>query len=185
MLLHWRYSLCIGGGNFIMNEWVKISNSENYLINKIGVIKVLPRKSTGTFTSKEHYLKGETTKHGYVSFKIKQNDGSYKRCTQHRLIALAFIKNPKNKKTVNHINGIRNDNRIENLEWATHSENAKHGYNSGRKNPRRKLTEVQALEIKKELKNYKYGMSSILSKKYKVSIYIIGLIKRNKTYINI
>ncbi len=44
----------------------------------------------------------------------------------HRVIALAFIPNPEDKRTVNHINGDKRDNRISNLEWATDSENRRH-----------------------------------------------------------
>lgn len=67
------------------------------------------------------FLKPATDKYGYLCHTISING---KRSTHkaHRLVATSFIQNEENKPTVDHINGIRTDNRAENLRWATHRE---------------------------------------------------------------
>ena len=65
----------------------------------------------------------------YVTLSV---GGKTKACRIHRLVALAFIPNPKNKPTVNHINEIKTDNNVDNLEWATVKEQNNHGTRTAR-----------------------------------------------------
>jgi hypothetical protein len=67
---------------------------------------------------------------GYLKVMLYSN-GKEKSFYLHRLIAKAFIPNPKNYPCVNHINGTKNDNSINNLEWCTRSQNTQHAYNTG------------------------------------------------------
>lgn len=63
---------------------------------------------------------------GYARVSLSKKESKIKQALVHRLVAEVFIENSDNKRTVNHINGIKSDNRLENLEWCTYSENNKH-----------------------------------------------------------
>ena len=79
------------------------------------------------------YLKGqENCKNGYFSYNITLPNGSKKRLYAHRLVAQAFLEKPlnKNKKEVNHIDGNKLNNNVDNLEWVTPQENTKHAYDT-------------------------------------------------------
>jgi hypothetical protein len=76
------------------------------------------------------YKKWTKDTNGYMKTQIWQN-GVCINISQHRILAMYFIENNLNKAQVNHINGIKHDNRLENLEWVTQSENSKHSFANG------------------------------------------------------
>ena len=104
----------------------------------------------------------------------------------HRLVAESFIPNPDNKKTVNHINGVKTDNRVINLEWATYSENHKHAYKNGLMNAKKGESHKRSVLTENQAKEIKYGNKGMLQKDiaeiYGVSKTLISLIRLGKNW---
>ena len=118
-----------------MEIWKDINGYCGYYeISNIGRVKSKKRQtnnSTTTFMTKEIILKSYLNKAGYPSVALYVSKKKKSTVKVHRLVAKVFISNPHSKKTVNHINGIKTDNRVENLEWATHKENMQHAFETG------------------------------------------------------
>jgi hypothetical protein len=158
----------------------QISNLGNVLSLERVVYKI--DSDIPFYNQKKYVLKPYKLKTGYLQVRLSKN-GSSKGKTIHSLIATAFITNVNSKPCVNHINGIKDDNRIENLEWVTHKENMQHAVKtglwvvSGERGAASKLTDLQIIEIR----NNKELNQPQLAKKYGVHQSNISLIKRNLT----
>ena len=115
------------------NEWFDIKGYEGlYQINKNGDIKSLSNKRNDLVKPRLN-----NSGHLFVSLSKKCR---YTKKYIHKLLAETFIPNPNNKLVVNHINGIKTDNSITNLEWNTYGENIKHGYVELGRIPKNKYT---------------------------------------------
>ena len=114
--------------NHTTEIWKDIKDFEgHYQVSSLGRIRSI-RTSQATY--RERIKKTSISNAGYEQVNLFKNNESFTKMV-HRLVAESFITNPLNKKTVNHINGIKTDNASTNLEWNTHSENLIHASNTG------------------------------------------------------
>ncbi len=117
-----------------MEIWKDIYGYEGaYKVSNLGRIQSLLRKNT-----KGKILNPAKNNRGYLRLGLCFK-GKIRYDSVHRLVAEAFIPNPKNLPEVNHIDGNKLNNRVENLEWVTKGENQIHAYKTGL----RKITEKQ------------------------------------------
>lgn len=116
-------------------QWKDIPDYENYYqVSSLGRIRsldrVITRKNKVAQTLKGQIKSNVINDNGYLTINLYK-EGFAKCFKIHRLIALAFIKNPSGYSCVNHVDGIKTNNSISNLEWCSHAQNNKHAYDSG------------------------------------------------------
>ena len=130
--------------------WKPYKKDSRYMVSSIGRIRGIHGQILSPVEHRQGYLRVRMGSHSPLV---------------HRIVAETFLANPDSKRTVNHINGIKYDNRVENLEWATQSENNMHAVNTGLRKYTlkqwecqtrgRKLSKHQVNQIKSEYFNGK------------------------------
>jgi hypothetical protein len=153
----------------------------------VAYTELLSVSNFGRVKNKENKLIKLDSVTGYPRVRFRKNGIVFRKLV-HRYIAESFIPNPENKPYVNHINGIKHDNRVENLEWVTASENTVHAIKTGlmkgsegTKNPKSKLSEEEVLKIRIMYKTGKYSYLDI-SKLFGITLANVGYVVLQKTW---
>lgn len=117
-------------------EWRAVVGFEgSYEVSSFGDVRSVARTvkrdgPRGDLSVSEHVLRAQVTPKGYLRIQLGRGGQSANRLV-HRLVAEAFLANPESKPEVNHRDGRKANNRLENLEWVTSSENQVHAYDTG------------------------------------------------------
>lgn len=169
--------------------WIEVEANSRYEISNLGKIRakemILCGQNGRKRIIKSHIIKQHLDSDGYLTMTRYEEHKNIKSHI-HRMLAIAFIPNPLNLPQVNHKNGIKTNNDLDNLEWCTVSYNVSHAFKNklnnhiGEKHYMSKLNTKEVLEIRNNVDN---KTEIELSKKYKVSSSTINKIINNKTRI--
>lgn len=166
--------------------WHKVKDYEKYLeVSNLGNVRTIDRNvSQGNHSL---FIKGKLCslrlkKNGYLQIDLRLGDKKRKWFLVHRLVAIAFIKNPKGLKTVDHINNNKQDNRVENLQWLTNKDNTNKAVKDGlcsneEAHYKAKLTKEQIISIRQD-SDFHWK----IAEKYKVARSTITAIKNKQTW---
>ena len=162
--------------------WMSVRDYEGfYEISQSGVVRSVERLIStprGYRKAPQRIITSRKNNSGYLEVRLSK-DGICKTKFIHVLLASSFIPNPLNKKEVNHINGVKEDNRIENLEWVTHAENIQHAYQL-------KLIQKKAKPVIDTCTGKEYSSTKEAALEYNINHYTLknylsGHIKTNPT----
>jgi hypothetical protein len=121
--------------------WKKIEGYEAYEVSNLGRVKHLRKYGDKAMKYVIRYGTNEII-NDYIDCTLDGDNGKISYEKMHRLVAKAFIPNPNNYDIVNHKNGIKNDNRADNLEWVTQSENCMHAIETGLSNAEKPIYQI-------------------------------------------
>ena len=160
-----------------METWKTIVGYENYSISNKGKVRNdVTKRILSLFPVQ-----------GYLMVNLTGNNGEKKLFYVHRLVGQAFVDNPNDYKEINHKNGIKEDNNVENLQWCTRSENIRHAYAirlmkplEGEKSGMAKLTNEDVVQIR-ELRSTGIILQE-LSDLFGVSKSVISNVSRHKSW---
>ena len=152
-------------------EWRQVAGYPDYEVSCDGRVRSNKKKTPIV-------LKPGLSRTGYPRVVLCARDGSKQNKTVHRVVAETYIPNPENKPQVNHKDGVKSNNTVDNLEWATPSENVQHAFdvlNRVRQNGgTNKLTKEQVEDLRTRAANGTLGTFTECAKEHGVSKEVIS-----------
>lgn len=165
-----------------MREWRVIERFPNYAISNDGRVRNIKYNRE---------IKPRISGYGYKIVRVFR-DGIEYLIPVHKAVLRAFVRKPKRREQGNHKNGIKTDNRLDNLEWLTPSANIRHGWETGlikvydhsiKDRSNYKLTWEIAKEIRESYKPRKVTRQS-LTEKYNITVSAINRVLSGETWNN-